>query len=68
MLQDVVGHILDYVPLEWKTAIPLVLLPILHSLIKVNRTNHFSNTNKLTTCVHLRDKLKVKKGLPKKNS
>ncbi|WVZ60548.1 hypothetical protein U9M48_010555 [Paspalum notatum var. saurae] len=60
MLQNVVRHILDYVPLERKTTIPLVLLPILQCLIEVNRTNHFSNTNKLTTRVHLRAKLKRK--------
>jgi hypothetical protein len=54
VLENIVGHVLHNVPLNREGAVPLVLLPILSGFLKINGASHFSNTNKLPTCIHLK--------------
>jgi hypothetical protein len=55
VLENVVRHVFDNLPLNREGAIPLVLLPVLQGFLEINSTNHFSNTNKLATCIHLKN-------------
>lgn len=52
-LQQTVGNVFNNVPLNRKAPSPLVLLPEVHALVKINRTNHLGQANKLPTSIYL---------------
>jgi hypothetical protein len=41
------------VPLHGKLATPFVLLPVINTVVEVNRSNHLSHTTELTTAINL---------------
>jgi hypothetical protein len=41
------------VPLNRKLTSPLILLPVIHTFLKVHWTNHLSNTTELCTSIYL---------------
>lgn len=53
VLQQAVGDILDDMPLNRETTVPLVLLPVFHALVEVNRSDHLSKTDELPTSIDL---------------
>lgn len=53
--QKTIWNILNNMPLQRKATSPLVLLPILHGFVKINRTHHLSQTNELPTGVDLKE-------------
>ncbi|GER42047.1 DNA replication and repair protein RecF [Striga asiatica] len=49
-----VGHIFDNMPFDGKlTTPPILLLPVISIILKVNRPNHLSYTTKLATSINL---------------
>lgn len=58
MLQNVVGYIFHNMPLYREVSKPLVLFPIVHSLVKINLTDHFSQ-NKFLVGIHLEKNLYI---------
>ena len=53
MLQETVGDILHNVPLHREIACPLVLLPILDTLVKINSPRHLCQSYKLPAGINL---------------
>lgn len=51
--QSVVGHIFYNVPLNREATWPLILLPYIHILIKINRPHHLCHPTEMTACIHL---------------
>lgn len=48
-----VWDILNNVPSDRELAIPSVILPVINTLIKINRPSHLSYTAELTTAINL---------------
>jgi hypothetical protein len=51
-----VAHILDNMPLNIKQTLPLILLPVVNTSVKVNWADHFSHSTELTTSIHREEK------------
>lgn len=48
-----VWNVFNYVPLHGKLPTPLILLPEVHTLVKIHRSNHFSYPTELSTSIYL---------------
>lgn len=53
MPKKAVRDILDNVPFDRKLAAPLVLLPVINTLVEVHRSNHLSHTTELAAAINL---------------
>jgi hypothetical protein len=62
MPQMQVWNIFYNVPLDREITIPLILLPEIHVLIKINSANHLCYSTELTTCINL-NKNNKKRGI-----
>jgi hypothetical protein len=50
---NAVWDILNNVPLDRELAIPSVILPVINTLVKIDRPSHLSYTAELTTAINL---------------
>ncbi|KAB8109558.1 hypothetical protein EE612_045861 [Oryza sativa] len=53
MAEKIIWNILHNVPLNRELASPLILLPIVNTLLKIHWPNHLCNTTELCTSIHL---------------
>lgn len=51
-----IRDIFDYMPFDRKLPTPFILLPVGYTLVKIDRSNHFSHPTELSTGIHLQIK------------
>jgi hypothetical protein len=50
---NVVWDILNNVPFDRELAIPSFILPVINTLVKIDRSNHLSYTAEMTAAINL---------------
>ena len=53
MAEEIIWNILQYVPINRELASPLILLPVVHTLLKIHWSSHLRNTAELWTSIHM---------------